>query len=60
MIDPFFVSTSYDIGRQVAGAVARGAVYHSEGRIFSHMSTRAVIVVTIVIIAAVCLWSKRR
>jgi sugar phosphate permease len=60
MSNPSIVHTSYDVGRQVVGAVVRSAVYHSEGRIFSHMSTPAVIVVTIVIIAVACLWSKRR
>jgi hypothetical protein len=54
-----FVHTSFDVGHQVAGSLVRGAVYHAEGRRFSHMSTPMLVIVAIGIVAAVWLWQKR-
>jgi hypothetical protein len=53
------IHTSFDVGHQVAGALVRGAVYHTEGRLFSHMSTPVMIVATIAIITVVWLLQKR-
>jgi hypothetical protein len=54
-----FLHTSFNVGHQVAGALVRGAVYHTEGRFFSHMSTPMMVVVTIAVLGAVWLWQKR-
>lgn len=51
---------NYDIGHTVANAVVRGAVYHTEGKLYSHLSFGESVILTIVIIAAVAFWSKRR
>jgi len=53
-----FVYTSFDVGHQVAGALVRGAVYHTEGRLFSHMSTPMMIAAAIAVIAAVWISQK--
>ncbi len=54
------IHTSFNLAHQIAGAAVRGAIYHTQSKLFAHLSMGQTIGLAAVIIALVWLWSRRR